>query len=70
MDSGPARQLAGLQDKRAVISYTDLQGDPCKTALCGDYPELLQHEYDHPDGILAIMRAKDNKAFVPMRMMR
>lgn len=53
-----------------MISYTDLQGDPCKTALCGDYPELLQHEYDHPDGILAIMRAKDNKAFVPMRMMR
>lgn len=29
-----------------------------------DMSELIQHEYDHLDGILATMRAIDNKAFV------
>ena len=29
-----------------------------------DMSELIQHEYDHLDGILSTMRAIDNKAFV------
>ena len=29
--------------------------------------ELIQHEYDHLDGILATMRAIDNKSFVMKR---
>ena len=29
-----------------------------------DMSELIQHEYDHLDGILATMRAIDNKSFV------
>lgn len=33
-------------------------------SLEGDLAELLQHEYDHLDGILATMRAIDNKSFV------
>ena len=31
--------------------------------LDGDMAELLQHEYDHLDGILATMRAIDEKSF-------
>jgi peptide deformylase len=31
--------------------------------LEGDLSELLQHEYDHLDGILATMRAIDNRSF-------
>ena len=31
--------------------------------LDGDLSELLQHEYDHLDGILATMKAIDNKSF-------
>ena len=31
--------------------------------LHGDMAELLQHEYDHLDGILATMRAVDGKSF-------
>ena len=31
--------------------------------LEGDFSELLQHEYDHLDGILAVMRAIDNKSY-------
>lgn len=30
--------------------------------LEGDLAELIQHEYDHLDGVLAVMRAKDNQS--------
>ena len=56
--------------KRAVISYTDMNGEAQKMALEGDLSELLQHEYDHLDGILATMRARDNKSFILMQMKR
>ena len=38
--------------------------------LEGDLSELLQHEYDHLDGILATMRAVDNRSFVLGQMKR
>ena len=68
--SFPGLCVKVLRHKRAVISYTDLAGKPCEMQLTGDYSELLQHEYDHLDGILATMRAKDNKSFVLMQMKR
>ncbi|AFM41407.1 N-formylmethionyl-tRNA deformylase [Desulfosporosinus acidiphilus SJ4] len=49
--------------KRCTIEYLDLQWEPRKIMLEGDLSELLQHEYDHLDGILATMRAIDNKSF-------
>lgn len=49
--------------KRAVIHYQDENFKPCKMELEGDLSELLQHEYDHLDGILATMRAIDNRSF-------
>ncbi|MDO5445785.1 MAG: peptide deformylase [Eubacteriales bacterium] len=68
--SFPGLCVRVMRHRRAVISYTDLQGNPCEMALEGDYSELLQHEYDHLDGILATMRAKDNKSFILMQMKR
>ena len=56
--------------RRAVIHYTDEQGRAQEMALEGDLSELLQHEYDHLDGILATMRAVDNKSFYLMEMKR
>lgn len=56
--------------KRAVLNYTDAEGNEQKMELEGDLSELLQHEYDHLDGILATMRAKDDKSFVLMQMKR
>lgn len=50
--------------KRCRIIYKDLNWEDCQMELEGDLSELLQHEYDHLDGILATMRAKNNKAFV------
>lgn len=56
--------------KRAVISYLDEEFIPQKMELEGDLSELLQHEYDHLDGILATMRAVDGKSFFMMEMKR
>lgn len=48
--------------KRARISFLDEFFCPWEMDLEGDLSELLQHEYDHLDGILATMRAVDNKS--------
>ena len=56
--------------KRIVISYLDGNMQMQKMNLEGDYSELLQHEYDHLDGILATMRAIDGKSFYMMQMKR
>lgn len=45
------------------ISYLDMDWQSHEERLEGDMAELLQHEYDHLDGILATMRAIDNKSF-------
>ncbi len=50
--------------KRCRIKYLDMDWKEQIMSLEGDLAELLQHEYDHLDGILATMRAIDNKSFV------
>jgi peptide deformylase len=47
---------------RCRIDYYDMDWKPCVMEVSGDLSELLQHEYDHLDGILATMRAVDEKA--------
>ena len=49
--------------KRCIIKYKDINWKDCIMELEGDLSELLQHEYDHLNGILAVMRAIDNKSF-------
>lgn len=56
--------------KRAVIRYLDMDWQPQVMELEGDYSELLQHEYDHLDGILATMRAIDDRSLFLMQMKR
>lgn len=56
--------------KRADITYLDVNLQPQQMHLEGDYSELLQHEYDHLDGILATMRAVDNKSLFMEQMKR
>ncbi|MCD7990406.1 MAG: peptide deformylase [Clostridia bacterium] len=50
--------------KRCIIYYKDLDWKDCSMELEGDMSELIQHEYDHLDGILATLRAVDERAFV------
>ena len=52
--------------KRIVISYLDGDMQPRRMQLEGDYAGLLQHECDHLDGILATMRAMDEKSLYMM----
>jgi len=49
--------------KRCTIEYRDEAWNLKSMDLEDDLSELLQHEYDHLDGILAVMRAIDGKSF-------
>ena len=46
-----------------TISYRDMEWTRQEMFLEGDLSELLQHEYDHLDGILAVSRAVDEQSF-------
>ena len=49
--------------KTATIRYLDEFWQPQELKLENDLAELLQHEYDHLNGILCTMRAIDEKSF-------
>ena len=49
--------------KTCSISYRDIDWNQQEMHLEGDLSELLQHEYDHLDGILAVSRAVDGQSF-------
>jgi len=48
--------------KRCTIQFKDMNFNDNEMKLEGDLSELVQHEYDHLDGILATMRAIDDKS--------
>ena len=68
--SFPGLMVRVSRYRHAVIRYLDADFQPQEMHLTGDYAELLQHEYDHLDGILATMRAVDNKSFYLQQMKR
>lgn len=45
------------------VHFTDMNGKKQTFYLQGSLSELIQHEYDHLEGILATMRAIDMKSF-------
>lgn len=49
--------------RRITLRFRDLDWQHQTWELQDDLSELLQHEYDHLDGILATMRAVDDQAF-------
>lgn len=49
--------------KSLIISYLDENWQPQRWDMTDALSELLQHEYDHLDGILCTMRAIDEKSF-------
>ena len=49
--------------QRCRITYRDENWEEQTMMLEGDLSELLQHEADHLDGILAVQRAIDEKSF-------
>ncbi len=49
--------------RRCVVSFRNLRWEEEKWPVEGDLSELLQHEYDHLQGILAVARAIDAHSF-------
>lgn len=49
--------------KNLTLRYRDENWKPQELKVSGDISELIQHEYDHLDGILCTMRAIDDKSF-------
>ena len=45
------------------LKFRDMDWKEHEWELSGDLSELIQHEYDHLDGILAVMRAVDPHSF-------
>ena len=52
-----------MRHREITIHYLDENWQPQKWHLKDDLSELLQHEYDHLEGVLCTMRAVDEKAF-------
>ena len=51
------------RNKSCRIRYKDIYWNDRTIKLSGSLSELLQHEVDHLDGILAVQRAVDERAF-------
>lgn len=60
--SFPKLKVKVLRYKKCKIFYKDLLWNDCEMMLSDDLSELLQHEYDHLDGILAVQRAINDKS--------
>jgi peptide deformylase len=52
-----------LRHRHCKIIYKDMEWKDRVMELNDDLSELLQHEYDHLDGILAVSRAIDGRSF-------
>ena len=52
-----------MRHQSCRIRYRNRNWEEETIDLQGDLSELLQHEYDHLDGILAVSRAIDGKSF-------
>ncbi len=50
--------------RHCILRYRDEDWKMQEMKMDDDMAELIQHEYDHLDGILATMRAVSNKALV------
>ena len=48
---------------KITLNYLDEQWQPQQWIMEGSLSELLQHEYDHLNGVLCTMRAIDNTSF-------
>ncbi len=50
--------------RHCILRYLDENWQLREMQMDDDMAELIQHEYDHLDGILATMRAIDHKSYI------
>ncbi|MHC1719214.1 MAG: peptide deformylase [Clostridiaceae bacterium] len=61
--SFPGLEVKLSRYKKCRVRYKDLEWKDCVFEPEGDLSELIQHEYDHLDGMLAVQRAIDSRSF-------
>jgi peptide deformylase len=61
--SFPSLLVRVARNYRIAVRYQDQEGIRRELDAEGDLSELLQHEFDHLDGILAIDRRIDDRSF-------
>lgn len=61
--SFPDLSVRVKRHRRITVSFLDIEGQKKTWHLEDDMSELIQHEYDHLNGILAISRAEDIMCF-------
>lgn len=49
--------------RECTVEYHDMEWDIHSRHFKDDLSELIQHEYDHLDGVLAVDRAEDHRSF-------
>ena len=59
-----------MRNKSCTVRFRDLSFKEHTMRLEDDLSELLQHEYDHLDGILAVSRAVDGRSFALRNQIR
>ena len=52
-----------VRHRKVTMSYLDENWERREWIMKDDLSELIQHEYDHLDGVLSTMRAIDTKSF-------
>lgn len=57
--SFPGLEVKVFRYLRCIIHYNDIDWQSHTVEYEGDLSELLQHEYDHLDGVLAVQKAAD-----------
>ncbi|MFT4220287.1 MAG: peptide deformylase [Microbacterium sp.] len=57
--SFPGERFPLRRSERALLTGTDLDGEPVRLAVDGWRARILQHEFDHLDGVLYIDRLDD-----------
>ena len=62
--SFPGLLVRVMRYRHCILRCLDENWEEQEIRMDDDMSELIQHEYDHLDGILATMRAIDNKSFV------
>ena len=62
--SFPGLLVRVMRYRHCILRCLDENWEEQEMRMDDDMSELIQHEYDHLDGILATMRAIDNKSFV------
>lgn len=62
--SFPNLMVKLLRSVSLRLTYTDEHGAACTLEAEGAFSELIQHEMDHLDGILAVDRAMDRESLM------